>query len=244
MAYGTHLSNGPAVQDPQSVQLAIRIRNASIARIRMASARHGARAADVRNGGNRIGPHAVLFLYHDVADRDGVGPRDVVSVSYRMFGDHAQFRDIRNVLRAMADESARYARQPGGFDPRRVLVQGVDEEIPARATFVGVAVSTLDTSAGRWLDLRERVSGALDVAGRAYVLLVDGTRMVLERGGPFGVNGTTWSSHTLELDLGMATHRSWQQLIRYAGDPDEVVWRGMDTLLWQVYRGIRARSAA
>jgi hypothetical protein len=244
VAHERHYPNGPAVQDPHSVELAIRIRNASIDRMRMASARHGARAADVRNGGNRIGPHAVLFLYHDVADRDGAGARDVVVVSYRMFGDHARYREIPDVLRAMADESARYARQPGGFDPRRVLVHGVDEEVPAHATFVGVAVSTLDTSAGRWIDVRERVGGALDVAGRAYVLLVDGTGIVLERGGPFGVNGTTWSSHTLELDLGMATHRSWRQLIRYADDPDEAVWRGMDTLLWQVYRGIRARFAA
>lgn len=210
----------------------------------MASARHGMHAVDIRHGGNRLGPHAIVFLYHDLEYREGLRPRDIVLASYRMFWDHPEFLQLPSVLNGMAEVASGYARQGSGFDLRRVMVHGTDEEMSASASFVGVAVSTLDTAAGNWLDLRDKIGSALDVAGRAYIALVDGTKMILERGGPFGVNGTTWSSAKLEMNLSMAAYGSWKQLMRDPNDADEAVWHGLDNLLTHVYRGIRPNFAS
>jgi hypothetical protein len=213
VAYEVHYAN--------EVEWAIRIRNASIERMRTASVRHGMHAVET---GNRIGPHAVLFLYHD----RGHG---AVHASYRMFGDRPEFLRIPDVLRTLTEVVAGHPSRGGRFDPRLVLAQGTDEAMPANARFVGVGVSTLDTAAGAWTDVRDRVDSALDVPGRAYIALIDGTKVILERGGPFGANGTTWSSHQLELNLDLAAFGSWRRLIRDPHDPDESVWAGLDALL-------------
>ncbi len=72
--------------------------------------------------------------------------------------------------------------------------------------------------------------------GRSYVHLVDGTRMILDRGGQFGVVGVTYSSAPLEVGQGIS-FTSWRPLHRRPGEYGEPVWAGLEMLLQEVWQG-------
>jgi hypothetical protein len=228
----------PATDEHEVERQAIRIRNAALDRMRKASANHGMYAFDVVSSTKRFGPHAVVLLYQDVESRDGMRPRLVVRAADRKFWDNVpEFLHLPTVLQGLADVAAHFAGQ-GGFDPRQLMAHNSDK-MTARADFVGVAVSTMDTPAGPWATVRQRVQSSLEVGGRSYIALKDTTKMILDRGGPFGVNGTTWSTHPLEIGNAMGSYGTWKTLRRNPQDADEEVWFGLDNLLTQVIRGLR-----
>lgn len=244
MAYDARLGSdfggyrrGPS-EEHEVEQQAIRARNAALDRMRKASANHGMYAFDVVSSTKRFGPHAVVFLYQDVEHREGMRPRVVVRAADRKFWDNLpEFLHLPTVLQGLADTAAHYAGQ-GGFDPRKLMAHNSDK-MSGRAEFVGVAVSTLDTSAGPWVNIRQRAQSSLEVGGRSYIALKDTTKMILDRGGPFGVNGTTWSTHPLETGNAMGSYGTWKNLRRNPQDPDEEVWFGLDTLMANIIRGLR-----
>lgn len=232
----------PEPQDPRVVAQVIRIRNAAIERMREMSSRHGIHGFDQRRSADALGPHAVAFLFHDHEQRAGLSvTQEVVRAGTRLFRDSEDVRDLPSVLLGLAEVAADYADK-GGFDPRTVMAHRSDP-MTVHARYVGLGVSTLDTRAGHWADIRHHTESALQVPGRAYIALLDDTKMVLERGGPFGVIGTTWSSQPLEINQSMASYGSWKPLRRDPNDPIEPVWAALDALQAQVVRGMHARGA-
>jgi hypothetical protein len=234
--YGANLR---APSDEREVeQQAIRVRNAALDRMRKASTNHGMYAFDVVSSTKRFGPHAVVFLYQDVEHREGMHPRVVMRAADRKFWDNLpEFLHLPTVLQGLADTAAGFAGQ-GGFDPRKLMAHN-SEKMSGRAEFAGVAVSTLDTPAGPWVTVRQRIQSSLEVGGRSYIALKDTTKLILDRGGPFGVNGTTWSTHPLEMGSSMGSYGTWKTLRRNPQDADEEVWFGLDTLLSNIIRGLR-----
>jgi hypothetical protein len=66
--------------------------------------------------------------------------------------------------------------------------------------------------------------------------LIDDTRVILDRGGPFGVVGITQS--TAPLEAGGLAYGNWQPLHLRPGDPDEPVWMALETLHLHVAHGV------
>jgi hypothetical protein len=221
--------------DPGEIHRVVALRNSAMMRLREMSSRHGMHAYDQRNGADALGPHAVAFLYHDLEHRSGARPRDSVRAATRLFRDTPDVQDLPALLLRLAKIAGGYADK-GPFDPRRLLAHRSDD-MSGEARFIGVAVSTLDTLAGQWVDVRAHVLSALEVAGRSYIHLVDGTRLILDRGGQFGLTGNTYSSRSLEADRQMA-FASYEHLRRDPQGSTEQVWIGLETLQHQVWRGL------
>jgi hypothetical protein len=231
-----------AERDPRVAAQVIRIRNAAIERMREMSSRHGIHAFDQRRSADALGPHAVAFLFHDHEQRQGMASaQEVVRVGTRLFRDSVDVRDLPTVLFGLAEVASEYADK-GGFDPRTVMAHRTDP-MTVHARYVGIGVSTLDTRAGHWSDISAHTESALQVPGRAYIALLDDSKMVLERGGPFGVIGTTWSTQPLEINQSMSSYGSWKPLRRDPNDPIEAIWAALDALQAQVLRGMQARGA-
>jgi len=225
----------PGEPDRRQQERLVSIRNAALLRMREMNARHGMHAFDLRFGSNALGPHAVAFLYRDAGHEAGRAPHDVVKAATRLFRDSEEVRDLPTLLTTLAHIAAQYS-QRGGFDPRTVMAHRTDS-MSAQAQYIGVGVSSLDTLAGEWSDLGQRVVSALEVAGRSYIHLLDGTRMILDRGGKFGVVGITYSSQPLEAGQGIS-YTSWRPLHRRPGDYGDNVWTGLDALRQEAWKGI------
>jgi hypothetical protein len=217
----------------------IEIRNAALLRMREVNSRHGMHAFDERFGGDALGPHALAFLYVDIGQDAGQSARYVVRAATRLFRDSDDVRHLPTLLTTLARIAHGYVRR-GGFDPRQSMAHRTDAMSP-QARYVGLGVSSLDTLAGPWEDVRNHARSAMEVAGRSYVHLVDDTRMILDRGGSFGAVGTTYSSRPLEAGAGLA-FASWRPLHRRTGDFGDDVWDPLALLNQQVHHGIHLLS--
>jgi hypothetical protein len=221
---GAAYSRAEARREEQAV---VAVRNGALLRMREMNTRHGMHAFDLRNGSDALGPHAVAFLYRDV---DGA-----VRAATRLFRDDTEVRDLPMLLWTLAQIAKQYVER-GGFDPRTAMAHRADA-MSHQAQYVGIGVSSLDTLAGEWAEIRPRVTSALQVAGSSYVQLVDGTRMVLDRGGQYGIAGNTYSSHPLEAGSTFG-YTSFRALQSRPGGSNEDAWRAMDVLHQQVWHGI------
>ncbi len=227
-APGGHADPGGATVGPAGFA------NLVLLRMREMNSRHGMHAFELRNGPNALGPHALAFLYRDTAHEPGRPPHDVVRAATRLFRDSPDVRDLPDLLHTLAGIARQYVLR-GGFDARTVMAHRSDPT-SAQARYVGVGVSSLDTVAGPWSQVRSQAGNALDVPGRSWIHLVDGTRLILDRGGPFGVVGVTYSSRALEVSQGMP-YTAWRPLGYRTGDLSEVVWPALESLVGEVWRG-------
>jgi hypothetical protein len=105
-----------------------------------------------------------------------------------------------------------------------------------QAHYVGIGVSSLDTLAGEWSEVRPRVTSALQVAGSSYIQLIDSTRMILDRGGQYGIAGDTYSSHPLESGNSFG-YTSFRSLPSRPGGSNDEIWRALEALHQQVWHG-------
>jgi hypothetical protein len=224
----------PEPSDPHEQTRMVQLRNAALMRMREMSSRHGMHAFDERRGPDAMGPHAIAFLYQDYERRPGMATQEVVRAATRLFRDSDEVRDLPQLLHTLAGIAQQYAAR-GPFDPRRTMVHRNDD-MTTQARYIGVAVSSLDTPAGHWASVQERARNALEIAGRSYMHLIDDTRVILDRGGPFGVVGITQS--TAPLEAGGLAYGNWQPLHLRPGDPDEPVWMALETLHLHVAHGV------
>lgn len=171
----------PAAPHPETFQshdpAAADLRGQVVRRIRFMNFRHTEHAWERRHK-DPLGPHALAFLFSEPAR--GRPPRYTLRTATRLFLDGPEVADLPRLLHDLAQVIRRNNRQ-GDYDPR-VLADRADEMSP-QAFYVGLAVSSLDTPAGRWYDVRQRVNGSIDVPGRCYALMSDGTMLLMDRGG-------------------------------------------------------------
>jgi len=200
------------------------IRNSVIGRLQKMNAMQGQYAWDRRTSAKPLGPHALAFLYRDpvsprgeLASRGelathGARPAYAVALATRLFSDGDDVRDLGWLLHRLAGLARDRNQASGDFDPRDQMADRTDE-MSAAAEYIGLAVSTLDTPAGTWDQVRASAAGPLDVAGRCLALLTDGTHIVLDRGGhrSFGAVRIR-SSHDLNMVPGNPIRPwSWQR---------------------------------
>jgi hypothetical protein len=146
------------------------------------SAHHAAHAWRHRRD-RPVAPHALGFLYADPIPpaEDGWQFFTVVAAT-RMVNDDPAVRDLPQLLyRLTALARERYLPTPGGFDPAVHMTTHQDKP-SGPAQYIGLGVSTLDTPAGMWDDVRARAAGTDEVPGRCYALLLDGTAILADRG--------------------------------------------------------------
>lgn len=223
-------------RQPSYDPVASRIRNLVIDRLLRMNARHATHAWLQRRA-QPVGPHGLAFLYcdqpgphhlRDPASATTDYPHEVAAAT-RLVDDGADVRDLPRLLyRLTALTRERYLA--GGFDPRGYLANRQDP-MSARATYIGIAVSSLDTAGATWEEIQRVAAGPLDLPGRCFALLTDGTRLLIERGGQ-DVYGEVriLSTHDLNVEPGLAGRRwAWRaDLHELAGTYE--IWRRLHDL--------------
>jgi hypothetical protein len=227
---------GPAQPEPPSMTQPVReqvtrshdpaaaeLRSQVVRRIRFMNFRHTEHAWD-RRYRDPIGPHALAFLYSEPAR--GKPARYTLRTATRLFLAGPEVDDLPRLLHDMAGVVSRQG--PGGYDPR-VLADRTEEMSPG-AFYVGLAVSSLDTPAGPWSHLKQRLAGSIDVPGRCYALLTDDTMVLLDRGGEsrFG-HFEVRATDSLDEIPGESMQRwTYDRSLREMSDPaTSDIWRGM-----------------
>jgi hypothetical protein len=162
----------------------ISIRNAAIGRLRKLSHGHSTLAIEPPRG--RVpGPHALAYLYAFHSPMSTAkGPIYEVVGATRVVDDNEatqpghNVRDLALFLAGMVDVAWDRIRE-GGFDPRTSMTDRTDP-MPARAEFVGIAVSSLGDHGEDWSYVRTQALAqgrllALNLPAYGLVRLIDGT---------------------------------------------------------------------
>jgi hypothetical protein len=205
--------------DPAAAEL----RSQVVRRIRFMNFRHTEHAWE-RRYKDPIGPHALAFLYSEPAR--GKPARYTLRTATRIFLAGPEVDDLPRLLHDMADVVGR--QRAGSYDPR-ILADRTEEMSPG-SFYVGLAVSSLDTPAGPWAHLRQRLAGSIDVPGRCYALLTDDTMMLMDRGGEskFGHFEVRCTDSLDEIPGDSMQRWIYDRSLRDLGDPETShIWRGM-----------------
>lgn len=220
------------------------VRNAAVTRLMGMNAMHGMHAFEhLRQGDNRIGPHAIAFLYRDIdlvaLQREyratGEPPPYAVRAATRLFPDGQEVSSLTALLGSMIDIASDYLDGGRGFDPRLCMSDRRDPAMSNRAEYIGIGISSLDSPAGTWEQIQQRAVSPLDVPGRGYIYLYDGTRIIFDRGGPYGMSGRTYS--TDQLGTALMSARPWSWLQDNALDPR--IWNPLRQFFDAVWEGHR-----
>jgi hypothetical protein len=157
------------------------IRDQVVERMATMSARH-AEYAWVHRRDRPVGPHALAFLYADAVS-GSLGVWWKVVAGTRMVHDDTDARHLPRLLYRFARLGRdRYVGSDGGFNPGVQLCNRHDAS-SGLAEYIGIAVSTLDTPGRDWAQTQATAVGAGEVAGRCFVVLGDGTGMLIDRAG-------------------------------------------------------------
>jgi len=180
-----------------------------------------------------LGPHALAFLYcRPDAHRPG---RLELGIATRLFLDAP---DVEYLPRLLFDVAAVLRERDGHPVDVREIASRVDP-VAARGTYVGVAVSSLDTPTGTWKETRERVEDSLDIPGPCYAYLADGTALLVDRGGKGAFTDMTINStHSLDVP-GTASGGRWTwkpDLITEAGGDTQQTWEQLWDQLQDLHR--------
>lgn len=205
--------------DPAAAEL----RSQVVRRIRFMNFRHTEHAWE-RRYRDPIGPHALAFLYSEPAR--GKPARYTLRTATRLFLAGPEVDDLPRLLHDMADVVSRQG--PGNHDPR--LLADRTEEMTPGSFYIGLAVSSLDTPAGPWSHLKQRLAGSIDVPGRCYALLTDDTMVLLDRGGEsqFGHFEVRATDSLDEIPGDSMQRWTYDRSLREMSDPaTSDIWRGM-----------------
>jgi len=197
--------DGSEAHDPAVVEL----RNQVVDRLRVMNAKHAQQAWDRRHG-DPIGPHALAFFYAAPTTTGG-RPSYQLATATRLFLAGPDVDDLPRLLYRLTGVAAGLARTDA-FDPRTQMADRY-ESMPRTARYIGLGVSSLDSEAGTWAQVRQAADGITDVPGRCFAYLADGTFLQVDRGAnrDFGAVSIT-SSRDLNTVPGMPS-RLW----RWAG---------------------------
>jgi hypothetical protein len=182
---GTGYTNSAVDQATEANVLGwISIRNAAVGRLRKLSHGHSTLAIEPPKG--RVpGPHALAYLYaFHGATSTAKSPRYEIAGATRVVDDNEatqpghNVRDLDLLLPGMVDVAWDRIRE-GGFDPRTSMADRADA-MPARAEFVGIAVSSLGEPGEDWARSRAdamTMGGlpGLNLPARGMIRLIDGT---------------------------------------------------------------------
>lgn len=225
----------PPVHDPVAADL----RNQVVDRLRRMSVLHSRHAWE-RRYRDPLGPHALAFFYTGPPHGDPL--RCTLRTATRLFLDGSDVEDLPRLLYDLVGLSNGYLAG-GGFDPRAQMADRV-ERMPPRASYIGVGISTLDTPAGSWAQIRSSATSELEVPGRCFALLVDGTMLLLDRHGEQGFGAfDVLSTHSLDVMPGQPW-RMWRWAYHLADLADPAtrdIWHWLGQLHQLIAAGSHGR---
>lgn len=209
------------------------VRGAVVDRLWKFNAHHNTHTWLSRDDRLPVAAHGVAFFFRQPA-RNGNGFE--LRTATRLVLADASVERPEVMLFELA-EVARAYRAGGGLEVRVQMANRCESMSPF-ATYLGVGLSTLDTPAGTWTQVRTTAAGPLDVPGRGYALLTDGTAVLLERRqrrdlepvavhtnhplvGPQGLSiGYRWLPSLTDEHTGPGTGILWHRLIEL----HHVIW--------------------
>lgn len=229
--YPPRLVDEPYLPPPQvtAFELAMPdLRGQVASRLHQMSWKH-AHQAWQRRRRDPIAPNALAFFFAEPPA--GRPPRCELRTCIRLFlaADEPYLPRLLYEMTAVAA-----GHLADGGDPRVMLANSC-EQMSAQAAYLGLGVSSLDTPAGSWEQHQRTASSDLDVPGRCWAVLHDGSRLVVDR---------LAKQDYGRLDI-QSTHglpRPSRRLDESASPGDADVWRWMwelHTVLWSGGAGAR-----
>lgn len=201
--YGAHHRDAPPPPPPTPLERALPDLRNRLVHALLEANRLQADEAWGRRRRDPIGPHVVLYLYAEPPA--GEPPRCELRLATRLFfaGDEPQ---LPMLLYKFKDRVLEHLKN--GVDPRGPELSNAVQEMSPAAQYVGLAVSTLDTPAGPWDEVQRTALNDMDVPGRCYAVLTDGSRLQLDRGAlaQFG-EVRVLSTHTIRDQSGRGMRR-------------------------------------
>lgn len=192
---------------PRREAVSAEVRNQIARRVVDANFEH-ARAAWARRRSDPIGPHVTIYLYSSGSE---------LRLAYRVFlaADepslphllHELVPHVRHQLAAGLDvRDAQCTVVEDGMRPDPYCLRPADLHLRP-ATYLGVAVSSLDTPAGSWAQVCRTATSEVSIPGRCYVWLVDDTVVVIDRlaRDQFG-RVTVYANEPVRASLGEVGH--------------------------------------
>ncbi len=206
------------------------LRNLVVERLLRMNARHATHAWLGRRS-RPVGPHGLAFLYRDgpTSPLPVAGPvtgRFRVAAATRLVDSGPDVRDLPRLLYRLGRLAVdRYLPSPAGFDPR-VQMANRHDPMSATSVYIGLGVSSLDSSEASWEQAQGSARSPLDLPGRCYAVLRDGTALLVERAGrrDFG-SVRIYCTHDLTVEPGVAPRPwVWDPNLTTSSDGAEV-WR-------------------
>lgn len=200
---------------------------------------HARKAWELRRR-DPIGPHVLAFLFAEPPG--GEPPRCELRIAARLFLAADESR-LPMLLHEMVGVT-RDVLNAGG-DPRVDLANWCDDMTP-HAAYIGLAVSSLDTPTGRWTQVRKAAHGEMDIPGRCYSKLVDGSQLLIDRLAKQHFGRIETCSTRFIAEVSDTPHLRWKT------DPDafdpehqdqntQDLWQWLDQLHQLLARGSRAQ---
>jgi hypothetical protein len=213
------------------------LRQQALERLRLMNLRHAAHAWQRRNS-DPIAPYGLAFLYAQHGP-DPSKPWLSLSAATKLWLVGDETRDLPRLLYGLNQTLAGNLHSPGSFDVRTQLANRMDATMAKAAWYVGLGVSSLDTSTGRWEQVLRQVDSDLDIPSTIRIILIDGTITVAERRGASEFH-QMWaaSSQPLTIDEDIR-FLNWSPVSDQAirADPQhETVLRWMEELHTTVWR--------
>ncbi|MEJ3743111.1 hypothetical protein WEI85_07480 [Actinomycetes bacterium KLBMP 9797] len=206
--------------EPTAWELAMPdLRNKVANRLHEMSWKH-AQAAWERRRKDPIGAHALALFYAEPPHGDP--PRCELRTCIRLFLG-ADEQHLPRLLFEMAGVASRHLR--AGGDPRTELVNSC-EPMSSSAAYVGIGVSSLDTPNGTWPQVQRTAYSDMDVPGRCWAVLYDGTRIVVDRFAKQNYGQVDIQSTQVLHDVSGQLRRRWRPLNEPNADEDTIyTWR-------------------
>ncbi|MEV4518212.1 hypothetical protein AB0K00_55810 [Dactylosporangium sp. NPDC049525] len=177
-----------------------------------------------------LSPHGIALFYLE----RGVPVLQQLRTATRIFLADDEANELPMLLYGLARHAHEGYQSDPQFDPRTMMANKCDP-MSAAAVFVGVGVCTLDTPYGSWDDAQRHAANEFDLPGRCFARLIDGTRLLLDRGGRKQFNGLTVESSVDDANTHYGVpSMQWRWNPSLAEiephDPTYHVWRWMSEL--------------
>jgi hypothetical protein len=226
-----HLRAVPQEEQPSvpSVEISFSFRNEVVSRLRRMSVLH-TRAAWERRRRDPLGPHSVALFYLEPR----VPVVQQLRTATRIFLADDEATDLPMLLYGLARHAHEGFGSDPRFDPRSHMVNKSDS-MSSGAVFVGVGVCTLDTPYGDWATALRTAHDELDLPGRCYARLIDGTHLLVDRGGKrqFNSLAVECSVKDANVQFGVPSMQwNWNPALAEVpqSDPTFQIWRWMNEL--------------
>lgn len=228
----------PDESEGLAVEVTAAVRSEVVARMRRMSVLH-TRAFWEQRRRDRLSPHAVAFFYLQ-PDAPMI---ERLRTATRIFLADDDATDLPQLLHGMAEHAYDGYRDEPGFDPRTRMCNRC-EPMTADAVFVGVGVATLDTPYGGPVAAERRAHNELELPGRGFARMIDGTYLLMDRGGKQQFNQLVVACSVNDENTRYGTPSmqwGWNPELAEipGGDPTFQTWRWLSELGRLVDQGAR-----